>query len=129
MHVGQESALVNSTSYRLDVPVEIQPGRSDGTAALHRGSFGISLGFDEKTGALVVHGGFSMSETSVPATSVHAPQPEPDLKDIIHRWPRLACLWTWKYSGYQTMLLTNPTGWCDLFGVSGDALPDRVVPG
>ena len=133
MHVGQESALVNSTSYRLDVPVEFSQGDLMVPLRFIVDHLGLSLGFDEKTGALVVHGGFlDGAGTSVPATSVHAPQPEPDLKDIIYiGGPRSRVFVdVAKYSGYQTMLLTNPDRLVlDLFGVSGDALPDRVVNG
>lgn len=133
MHVGQESALVNGTSYRLDVPVEFNQGDLMVPLRFIVDQLGLSLRYDEKVGALRVDGGFLTAEgEDAPEAPVELPKPEPDLKDIVYiGGPRSRVFVdVTNYSGYQTMLLVNPDRLVlDLFGVAGETLPDQVING
>ncbi len=132
MHVGQESALVNGTSYRLDVPVEFSQGDLMVPLRFIVDHLGLKLGFDDKIGALKVTGGEFAEVGESPTQPGEVPGPEPSLKEIVYiGGPRSRVFVDVSdYSGYQTMLLVNPDRLVlDLFGVSGAPLPDQAVGG
>jgi len=132
MHVGQESALVNGTAYRLDVPLEFSQGDLMVPLRFIVDRLGLSLIFDDKIGALRVVGGFLDEAGEGPSAPVDVPEPEPDLREIVYiGGPRSRVFVDVRsYSGYKSMLLVNPDRLVvDLLGVSGRPLPDQVVNG
>ncbi len=140
MRVGEESALVNGSSYRLDVPIEFSQGDLMVPLRFIVDHLHLSLTFDGERGALRIHGGY-LDETDAPSPAVqpseseyviYTPEPQQDLKEIVYiGGPRSRVFVdVANYSGYQTMLLVNPDRLVlDLYGVQGDPLPDQIVDG
>src|SRR5690554_3163907 len=140
MQVGQESAQINGTTYRLDVPVEFSQGDLMVPIRFIVDHLRLSLNFDGERGALRITGGF-LEETGLIAPSeeesstevvIQVPDMPQDLKEIVYMGGSRSRVFidVANYSGYQTMLLVNPDRLVlDLFGVSGEPLPDQVING
>ena len=140
MRVGEESAQVNGTSYRLEVPIEFSQGDLMVPLRFIVDHLRLSLTFDGEKGALRIHGRYldaaaDSSEVVHPSEREHViytPEPQQDLKEIVYiGGPRSRVFVdVANYSGYQTMLLVNPDRLVlDLYGVQGEPLPDQLVNG
>jgi len=140
MRVGEESAQVNGTSYRLEVPIEFSQGDLMVPLRFIVDHLRLSLTFDGEKGALRIQGRYldaaaDSSEVVHPSEREHViytPEPQQDLKEIVYiGGPRSRVFVdVANYSGYQTMLLVNPDRLVlDLYGVQGEPLPDQLVNG
>lgn len=147
MHVDQESALVNDTTYKLDVAPQIAYGEIVIPVRFIADQLDLSLVFVQDSMALVLGQPGSVAVSPPPISTVLEPEVEPvkELPEsIVLHEPREAgalqeiifmggsrsrvFLDLKTYTGYQTNLLTNPDRLViDLLGVPGESLPPVEV--
>ena len=142
MRVDDESVLVDDTVYTLDVPPQFHDGDLMVPIRFIADQQKLSIVFVPELMGLRIEGpGLSQPEEEKILTLdlkpeekliVHKPEVEQHLQEIIYMGgPRSRIFVDLdQYTGYQTNLLVNPDRLViDLYGVSGDPLPDQEING